>query len=978
MNLPRIAFLLLAAGLSLQASDYFQQDVAYRISATLDTEEHTLTGLEQLTYTNHSPDTLTFVWLHLYPNAYRDDNSVFAREKRAAGYTHFHFSSAKERGHIEIRSLTLDGQELQHEEKPQDGTELQVFLPQPLPPGQHITLTIDFFVKLPIIFSRLGHNERHYEISQWYPKMVVYDRFGWHPDGYHTVGEFYGEFGSYDVELTVPKDLVTAATGTLVSPQAEIEWLDQLARQGATLDSLRADGSKTSLKKIKEIHKEVEKREESSETKTLRYVADRVHDFTWCADRTFIVKRGQYNDVGINIYVLPQHEAGWKDAVQYVQNTLKYFGEWFMPFPYPQQSVVDGDMSAGGGMEYPMLTIISDVSSKYTRFLETVIMHEVGHNWFYGFLGSNEMAEAWLDEGMNTFAEMRYMRTLYGKEGNLFTWGGKSQLLPSLSDDQYQQMTWYLTAANHAELPLLTTPYEMEEIRYASLVYSKGGFVLNMLQNRFGEEIFDRLMHAYFETWQFKHPTTADFQQIVEQVTSEEMTDFFQQWVYETKTADLRVSSVKKSKADGAMNEYRVTVENRGDALVPADVTFQTRDGAKLTQRWDGRSTQPLTFTAQSFKSVGVDPDDAVPEVNNWNNFYPRRVQVRTLLAVPPFDKHLILVRPTLWYDDDVDGWRPGFTVTGGNWRTLGPLPGFHEWRLGGSYSAGSGKWNYDLGYGTHLSLNRHLYRFQTEIRDFEGRVRSYTRVSTRLAKSPFQGPAVNLELGWRYHRLYNLGYWEERAWSHGTISTAVVNAEFDGGTLLLRNKTRLSLQAGGEALGGEFTFRRLQATSTFNWRISRKLYADLRLFGGMVTGEPALQDRFYLFGGLEPEGFFSPLVDGRGRYSAQERMFLPNDGGALRGYFSRFLSGDRIAAANLEVKVPFLPLLIFMDAGNMWDKNSANDEGKWRYDAGLRLNVKPFSFHFPFWISDPLPGENTWDYRWVVSFSSARLSLGI
>ncbi len=593
------------------------------------------------------------------------------------------------------------------------------------------------------------------------------------------------------------------------------------------------------------------------------------------------------------------------------------------------------------------------------------------HNWFYGILGNNEMAEAWLDEGMTTFTERRYMRERYGSQGNLFVWGGKSRLLPSMSDDEMQQLTWYLTAANHDQVPVMTAPYEMTELQYGALVYAQGSFVLDMLLDRFGEETFNRIMHTYFERWAFKHPTTGDFRQIVEEITGEDLEAFFRQWLYEDKSADLRIRSVKKR-----AGAYEVTVENRGDADVCADVTLETRDGEKLTQRWNG-SSAPLIFQAASLKSVAVDPQNAVPEVNNWNNFRPRQVQVRPFIAFPPFDKHLILVSPTLWYDDDADGWRPGLAVNGGNWRTLGPIPGFHEWRAGVSYGANSGQWNYDLGYGTHISLNRRLYRVQTEITDLEGRVRSYSRIGTELRKSPFRGPSLSLEAGWRYHRLYNLAYWEEQAWSKGTVSAAVLNAEFRGGTLLLKNKTRLSLQAGGEALRSDFSFGRVQLSSSFDWRILRWLQADLRLFGGAISGESALQDRFYLYGGVEPRGPLSPLADGRGRYSAHQRLQLPEEGGGLSGYYGRYLSGNRIAAMNFEITVPRAFVKLFFDAGNVWDEGSPTDNGKWRYDAGARVNIGPVAVNFPFWVSDPLPGENALEFRWLISLYETELKLG-
>ncbi|MDZ7371371.1 MAG: M1 family aminopeptidase, partial [candidate division KSB1 bacterium] len=524
-------------------------------------------------------------------------------------------------------------------------------------------------------------------------------------------------------------------------------------------------------------------------------------------------------------------------------------------------------------------------------------------------------------------------------------------------------------AANRRQVPLSTRPYEMDDLQYAALVYAQGGFVLNMLQDRYGEETFDRIMQTYFARWQFKHPTTKDFCEIVEEVTGEPADEFFRQWVYGSARADLRLARIETERGK-ENNTVRVFVENRGDAVLPAQVMLHTRDGKTLTQQWDGRSKEPLIFQAASCKSVVVDPNDAIPEVNNWNNSLPRRFQVRPFFAIPPFDQHLVLVMPTLWYDDDVDGWRPGLKLSGGNWRTFFPLLGFHEWHLGASYGTRSGKWNYSLGYGTHLYAGDQLLRFESGLRDLEGRVHAEAALSTQFAELPWRAPLLRLTAGWRYNRLYDLDYWETRTWSAGTVSAAKLSVEAETGGFLLQNRTGVTLLGGGASTGSDFSFTRLQVSSSFDWRAAKELQLNLRLFAGLTTGTPALQDRLYLYGGMEERGLLSPLVDGRGRFSPQERLQLPADGGNLRGYFGRYLSGDRLIAANAELSIPFMPIRFFFDAGSVWDSRSASADKIWRYDAGVSLPIGPLALHLPIWVSDPLPNESEFEFRWIVSLS--------
>ncbi len=338
------------------ADEYWQQDVHYKIAVTLNTDNHTLAGKQTLTYKNNSPDNLSFVWFHLYPNAYKDNNSVYARESTQAGSSRFALASDKERGYIQIDSIRVGKQDLEWSYKENDETEMKVILPTPLNPGESIEFYIKFFIKIPYIFSRFGHIDNHYEFVQWYPKIVVYDKKGWHPDGYHHTGEFYGEFGKFDVEITVPENMTIAATGNLKGPKSEIARLDSMSQVGDQLDKFRENKER---KKIKKILKPINEATLSSAQKTLHFQADRVHDFAWVADSRFILKRGRYRNVTINVFVLLEHEHQGKESVEYTFDTLENYGKHYGPYPYDQVSVVDGGASSDGGMEYPNLTIIN-------------------------------------------------------------------------------------------------------------------------------------------------------------------------------------------------------------------------------------------------------------------------------------------------------------------------------------------------------------------------------------------------------------------------------------------------------------------------------------------------------------------------------------------------------------------------------------------------------------------------------------------
>ena len=227
------------------AGEYFQQEVTYDIEVTLNDTDRTLTAFEKLTYKNNSRDTLDFIWFHLWPNAYKSDSSAMAKQFIRLGSNRFKDVEEKNRGYIDSLNFSVDGIVTNWEYHSEWIDVAKIFLPKPLLPEKTIIIETPFFVKLPKVVSRLGHTGKHFEITQWYPKPAVYDKDGWHPMPYLNMGEFYSEFGRFDVKITLPENYRIMATGDMVNADKELALLDSLAIIG---DSLK-DLSKKELKK---------------------------------------------------------------------------------------------------------------------------------------------------------------------------------------------------------------------------------------------------------------------------------------------------------------------------------------------------------------------------------------------------------------------------------------------------------------------------------------------------------------------------------------------------------------------------------------------------------------------------------------------------------------------------------------------------------------------------------------------------------
>ncbi|MEO9003697.1 MAG: M1 family metallopeptidase [Ginsengibacter sp.] len=505
---------------------YFQQKVSYRIDVTLNDIENTLDGFERVTYTNNSTDTLQFIWFHLWPNAYKNDRTAFSEQLLHLGRTDFYFSDENQRGYINRLDFKVNGITADLEDHPQYIDVAKLILPAPLLPGQTIEITTPFHEKIPFNFSRGGRVGQTYQITQWFPKPAVYDRNGWHEMPYLDQGEFYSEFGNYHVQITLPVNYVVAATGNL-QEQEELNWLKERAKEvishGSSTVSHQpsAMGYHTKGKGqllFRKLGNIPSSRSKEPGLKTLTYIQNNVHDFAWFADKNFLVKQDTLQLASGKIietwsFSTPSGSKVWKNSIQFLKDAIKTRSKWLGEYPYNIVTAVEAKMGFSGGMEYPTITSISPMPDE--KSLDMTIEHEVGHNWLYGILASNERAYPWMDEGMNTYFDNRYEKLKYADEGIM---KGSQDILEKRIPDDKTDLIYRMQIASKKDQRIETSSEDFSEINYGVIAYYKTGLWMKMLEEFVGKNLFDSCMHTYYDQWKFKHPYPEDFKNIFEKI----------------------------------------------------------------------------------------------------------------------------------------------------------------------------------------------------------------------------------------------------------------------------------------------------------------------------------------------------------------------------------------------------------------------------------------------------------------------------
>jgi hypothetical protein len=503
-----ILLLLIVSGIGVQASSqYWQQEVNYTIDVSLNDKDHSLNGFEKIEYINHSPDTLRFIWFHIWPNAYKNDKTAFSDQLLVNGNTKFYFSDKDQKGYINRLDFKVNNTTAQTEDHPNYIDVIKLILPTPLPPGEKILITTPFHEKLPYNFSRGGHDGQSYQVTQWYPKPAVYDKKGWHPIPYLDQGEFYSEFGNFDVSITVPENYVVAATGELQNAE-EKEWLK--TRSSFTWEPVRRR-EKTKSGQIKTVVDPFPP--SSSNIKILRFKQNNIHDFAWFADKRFIVNHDTCHltsgkIIDIFTYYTPPQKDIWHSSTLFARDAIHHYSALVGEYPYSIVSAVQGPSSFGGGMEYPTITVISPESTP--RELDYTMAHEIGHNWFYGILATNERDHPWMDEGINSYYEVLYSK----KKNDHFN-----------QQEDERELDTYI--AEKKDQPIETKSAAFSEANYNAVAYYKTSQWMAWLQSYLGSATFNKAMQEYYRQWQFKHPQPEDFKKVMETVSGKNLDSAF-------------------------------------------------------------------------------------------------------------------------------------------------------------------------------------------------------------------------------------------------------------------------------------------------------------------------------------------------------------------------------------------------------------------------------------------------------------------
>ncbi|WP_438444869.1 M1 family metallopeptidase [Gorillibacterium sp. sgz5001074] len=571
--------------------------VEYHMAVSLKPEEKQLQGAQTFTWQNPGKKPVEELYLHLYPNAFASKKSTFMKE--SGGKLRNDKQQGDSRGWMELQTLTTEkGVSLMDrvafvrpdDNNGSDETLAKVTLPAPVLPGEKVTLTMDFRVKLPQVFARMGYSGDFYMAGQWFPKLAKYETAGtrgraeegWNLHQYHGNSEFYSDFGIYDVKIKVPSDYTVAATGFPTKPAAV-----------------------------------------ENEMKTYRFYADDVHDFAWAASPKFVYVEEPFSapnvpGVKIKLYLDPAHEHLKARYLTAAKKALSRYSEWYGPYPYSTLSVVvpPAEGNGAGGMEYPtLITAWGAGEPKPGLDLERVVVHEIGHQYFYGMIASNEFEEAWLDEGFTSYAEDKVMEKEFGIAPNL-----PLEASYITSPEALKRNAWEY--GSHDE--------------YAENVYTRAKLVLFAIEKEIGPDAMSRVMKTYFQRWKFKHPASADFQAVLEETTKKSWKDFFDQYVYNGLMVDYEIAGIEvnRAQADGKTGyESKVLIKKRGATSSQVPIRFRFTDGTVLDKTWDGQGSE-IVYTLSHgapLEWAQIDPDyTLLLENKHINNFMKRQVDTKT------------------------------------------------------------------------------------------------------------------------------------------------------------------------------------------------------------------------------------------------------------------------------------------------------------------------------------------------------------
>ncbi len=609
------------AGSGAPGHAYWQQRVDYNIDATLDEQNRSISASATVTYTNNSPDTLDYIWIHLEQNLFRPE-SIGSRSKEPG--TRFGFREGFEGGYT-ISTLRSGGVDLDIQVYDTVG---RIDLSDPIEPGETWSFDIAWSFNIPPFGAdrmAIQDNEQGavFEIAQWFPAVCNYDDVnGWNTLGYLGQGEFYTNFGDYEVRITAPREHVVVSSGMLQNPQAVLTpTAQQRLRDAMTSDET------IGVRTAEEVGQS-SSWPAGDGPMTWHFSGKQMRTFAWASSAAFIwdaartrVEGSRYAaDGNVLVQAVYPKEAkdNWKDAVGMGQHSVSFHSKKWYPYPYASATNVHGSV---GGMEYPGIVFCGARTSN--RGLYGVTDHEFGHTWFPMMVNTDERRYAWMDEGFNSFMNMYSFPDYYNEE-------------PSNRRNQNRRRR----AGRTNQQPIYTFPDRIWRGRLGHLAYGKPAAGLYLLRESIlGHERFDAAFKTYIERWAFKHPQPADFFRTMEDVAGADLAWFWRGWFYTTAEVDQAIVGIEQlddydGQQDGDQPWVFVDLENLGDAVMPVWMEVTYNDGSterralpvevwSTTNKW----TAGWNPGAKKVTGVTLDPDGVLPDVNRENNDWPEREQ---------------------------------------------------------------------------------------------------------------------------------------------------------------------------------------------------------------------------------------------------------------------------------------------------------------------------------------------------------------
>ena len=582
---------------------YWQQRADYTLQATLDTGSNVLRGRGRIYYVNRSPETLSYVWVQLDQNLFAPGSVSTVLNQpplKFAGGVVFDFSGKGFVGGITIDRFAVGAQQLKTKVF---GTMMRVELPRPLGPDLSVTFDIAWHFPIPPYGGgRMGRvGSRFYELGQWYPRMAVYDdAHGWNTLPYLGAGEFYLEFGDFDVSLTVPAGFQVAATGMLANPTV-VRTAQERARLAKAFET---PGQTVSIITRPEAVANLTKK--VAGTRTWRFTASGARDFAWAAGSDLRWDASTWNGILVQTFY-HANATPWEEANNMVRFALRHFSGALGQYPWPQVSAVEGLIE---GMEYPMVIYCPSLQKREDQYW--VLMHELGHQWFPMQVGSDERRYPWMDEGFNTFADYDAAEAFF--KGTPYADTVRRELLSAYAT----------TALPGSEQPMITKPDEVRELYWTA--YQKPALMLTILRESvLGRDEFDRAFREYARIWKGKHPQPADFFRSMANQTGRDLDWFWRGWIYTTARLDQAVDDVRRQ-GDSTF----ITLSNRGQMVLPVQIELRYGDGT--TERRDlpvemWHLGSKFTYRMAGSKQVVgivVDPRRVYPDVARDNNSWGR------------------------------------------------------------------------------------------------------------------------------------------------------------------------------------------------------------------------------------------------------------------------------------------------------------------------------------------------------------------